>query len=61
MFIILVMLQKKAEYGINSVNPLYLMINRIKGHFEEKDGDKYLVITPKNGDSIQEYREVLID
>ena len=35
---------KKIEYGINSVKPLYLMINRIKGHFEEKDGDKYLAI-----------------
>ena len=58
MFIILVMLQEKAEYGINSVNPLYLMINRIKGHFEEKDGDKYLIITPKNGDTIQKYQEV---
>ena len=32
---------KKTEYDINSVNPLYLMINRIKDHFEEKDGDKF--------------------
>ena len=31
---------KKREYNINSVNPLYLIINRIKGHFEEVDGDK---------------------
>ena len=30
---------KKAEYAINSAKPLYLMINRIKGYFEEKDGD----------------------
>ena len=49
---------KKAEYGINSVNPLYLMINRIKDHFEEKDADKYLIIIPKNGDTIQKYQEV---
>ena len=34
------------------------MINRIKGHFEEKDGDKYLIISPKNGDTIQKYQEV---
>ena len=47
------MLQKKTEYYINSINPLYLMINRIKGHFEEKDGDKYLIISPENGDTIQ--------
>ena len=49
--IILVMLQNKPEYDINSVNPLYLMINKIKGHFEEKDGDKYLIISPENGDT----------
>ena len=49
---------QKTEYGINTVNPLYLMINRIKGHFEEKDGDKYLIISPKNGDTIQKYQEI---
>ena len=49
---------KKTEYGINIVNPLYLMINRIKDHFEEKDGDKYLIISPENGDTIQKYQEV---
>ena len=49
---------KKTEYDINSVNPLYLMINKIKGHFEEKDGDKYLIISLENGDTIQKYQEV---
>ena len=34
------------------------MINRIKGHFEEKDGDKYLIISSENGDIIQKYQEV---
>ena len=34
------------------------MINRIKDHFEEKDGDKYLIISPENGDTIQKYQEV---
>ena len=46
------MLQKKTEYDINSVNPLYSMIYKIKGHFEKKDGDKYLIISPENGDTI---------
>ena len=41
---------KKPECNINSVNPLYLMFNRIKGHFEEVDGDKYLIISSENGD-----------
>ena len=35
---------KKTQWNINSVNPLYLMINKIKGHFEEVDGDKHLII-----------------
>ena len=49
---------KKHEYSINSVNPLYLMINRIKAHFEEVDGDKYVVISSENGDIMQKYQEV---
>ena len=49
---------KKTEYDINIVNPLYLIINGRKGHFEEKYGDKYLVISPENGDTIQKYQEV---
>ena len=34
------------------------MINRIKGHFEEVDGDKYLIISSENGDIMQKYQEV---
>ena len=49
---------KKTEYDINSVNPLYSMIYKIKDHFEKKDGDKYLIISPENGDAIQKYHEV---
>ena len=29
---------------MNSVNPLYLMINEMVGHFKEKNGNKYLVL-----------------
>ena len=50
--------KKKTEYNINSLNPLYLMINRIKDHFEEEDEDKYLIISPENGDTTQKYYEV---
>ena len=52
------MLQKNPEYDINSVNPLCLIINRKKGHFEEKDGEKYLIISPENGNTIQKYQDV---
>ena len=51
------MLQKKTDYDINSVNPLYLMINRIKGHFKEVDEDKYLIISSENDDIMQKYQE----
>ena len=34
------------------------MINKIKGHFEEGDGDKYLTISSENGDIMQKYQEV---
>ena len=48
---------KKPQWNINSVNPLYLMINKIKGHFEEVDGDKYPIISSENGDIMQKYQE----
>ena len=35
---------KKPERNVNSVNPLYLMINRIDGFVEEKYGVRYLNI-----------------
>ena len=39
--------------NINCVNPLYLMIDKMIGHFEEKSGNKYLVL-----DDINENEEV---
>ena len=51
---------KKHEYKINSVNPLYLMINRADGFIEEKNGDKYLIIalTDRNSEVLRKYSEV---
>ena len=40
--------------NVNNVNPLYLMINEMIGHFEEKNENKYLVL-----DDIDENKEVL--
>ena len=39
--------------NINSVNPLYLMIDEMIGHYEEKNEDKYLVL-----DDLNENKEV---
>ena len=36
---------KKPEYNINSVNPLYLLINELDGFIEKKEGSKYLNIS----------------
>ena len=35
------------------MNPLYLIIHSATGHFEEKNGEKYLII-----DSIEKYEKV---
>ena len=34
------------------------MINKIKGHFEEVDGDEYLIISYEYGDIMQKYQDV---
>ena len=39
---------------INSVNPLYLIINKVNGYIEEKNGSKYLTF-----DSADKSKEVL--
>ena len=39
--------------NINNVNPLNVMINEMTGHFEEKNGNKYLVL-----DGVDENKEV---
>ena len=39
--------------NINSVNTLYLMIDKMIGHFEEKNGNKYLVL-----DNVNENKKV---
>ena len=51
---------KKAEYNINSVNPLCLLIGEIDGFIEEKEGRKYLNIarTDNNNQVLKKYSEV---
>ena len=49
-----VTIKKIGDYNnINSVNPLYLMINEMIGHFEEKNENKYLVL-----DDVDENKKV---
>ena len=46
--------------NINSVNPLYLMVDEMIGHFEEKSESKYLVLddVDENKDVSKKYEEV---
>ena len=40
---------KDSKYvKINSVNPLYLIFNKVNGYFEEINGNKYLTLVPTN-------------
>ena len=45
---------KKPEWYVNSVNPLYLLINRIDTFIEQKEGDKYFnnALTDRNSEVI---------
>ena len=51
---------KKDEYKINTVNPLYLLVRRIDGFIEEKEGDKYFnaASADKNSKVLKKYSEV---
>ena len=50
------MVTKKPQWSVNSVNPLYLMINRIDGFIEEKDVD--ITSTDINSEVLKKYLEV---
>ena len=44
----------------NSVNPLYLIFNKVNGYFEEINGNKYLTLVPTNEskEKIKKYEEL---
>ena len=51
---------KKPDWNVKSVNPLYLMINRFYGHIEKQNSVKYLIISniSKNSDVLKKYYQV---
>ena len=54
-------IKKNDDYDdINSANPLYLIVNTVDGHNEEKNGNKYLVFdsTRKNKEVLNKYTEL---
>ena len=60
-YIVYVAVKKIANCNnINSVNPFYLMINEMIGHFQEKNGNTYLVLddVDKNKEVSRKYEDV---
>ena len=56
-----VTIKKIGDYNnTNSVNPLHLMINKMIGHFQKKNENKYLVLdqTDENKAVLNKYKEV---
>ena len=52
---------KDSKYvKINSVNPLYLIFNKVKEYFVEINGNKYLTLVPTNEikETIKKYEEL---
>ena len=52
----------KKHLKIYSINPLYLMFNKMNGYFEEINGNKYLTLVPTNEskEKIKKYEELWI-
>ena len=45
---------KDSKYvKIYSVNPLYLIFNKVNGYFEEINGNKYLTLVPTNENKVK--------
>ena len=52
---------KNLEYvKINSVNPLYLIVNKINGYIEESNGNEFLMLVPTNESkyTVKKYEEL---
>ena len=52
----------KNDLEIDSVNPLYLILGNVNGHFQEINGYKYLtiVLTNETKEKIKKYEELWI-
>ena len=54
---------KDSKYiKINSVNPLYIICNKVNAYFEEINGNKYLNLVPtnENKENMKKYEELWI-
>ena len=42
---------------INSANPLYLIIDKVDGHIEERNGNEYLILASRDKEVLRKYTE----
>ena len=47
-YIIYVTIKDSIYVKTDSVNPLYLIINKVKGYFKQINGNQYLMLVPIN-------------
>ena len=47
-YIACITIKDSKHVKLSSVNPLYLMFNKMNGYFEEINGNKYLTLVPFN-------------
>ena len=47
-YIAYVMIKNLKYIKVNSVNSLYLILNKMNGYFEEINGNEYLMLVPTN-------------
>ena len=61
-YIAYVTIEDSKYVKINSVNPLYLMFNRINEYFEEINGTRYLTLFPtiESKEKTKKYEEMWI-
>ena len=61
-YYILVTIKDPKYVKIKSVNPLYLIFNKVKEYFEETNGNKYLTLVPTNErkEIVEKYKELWI-
>ena len=59
-YIVYVTIKDFKYVKINSVNPLFLIFNKVNGYFEEINGNKYLTLvrTNESREKIKKYEEV---
>ena len=55
-------MKKKKDLNVYSLNPLYLIFDKVNGYFKKVIGNKYLTLVPtnKSEEKLKKYEELWI-